>query len=54
MCLEGNVEKRYYLHTATNATTTSTTTIATVQVKGIRVKLSRNIQADGEVNQNVL
>ena len=41
------------MHTATNATA-ATTTIATPQVKGIKVKLSRNIYADVELNQNEL
>ena len=36
-CVEGDVEKRCYLHTSTNATKTITTT----QAKGSKIKLSR-------------
>ena len=42
--------KMPYAHTATNAATT----IATVQSKGIKVKLLRNILEDVELNQNKL
>ena len=38
------------MDTATN----TTTTIATTQAKGIKVKLSRNIYVDAELNRNEL
>ena len=47
------LKKSCYVHTTTNATT-ATKTIATIQAKGIKVKFSRNIWADGELNQNNL
>jgi len=42
-CVEGNVEEqRCHVHTAT------------IQAKGIKMKLLRNIQADADLNQNKL
>ena len=57
MGIEEDVEKkknqRWYMHTATNSTTDSTT-IANRKAKVMKVKLSRNFQADVELNQNEL
>jgi hypothetical protein len=44
-CVEGDVEEKqsFYVHSGSIATTTSATTIATMQAKGIKLKLSRKV-----------